>query len=414
MSDKLEIPGLPVFDPPRFDEQSVRDNMIRANLIARPDADVPPTTPQPSTSPVTDVVDPLTGEAAQVKLPETSSLVKDVKYEGEIPEQGDPKESKHFKTLKTKLKTVEEQLEARAAEIAAKDAEVARIVAENVEKERQYQEDLKKAREDAETNKKYREIYSLEDSTEYQTKYVKPAADILGTLYQYAEDYGGSQGLIDDILNSSSIATQNRLLATKFDSNAIMQITPLIQKFRAIIAEKREADKTPLLLKDQLRQEAELKKIEEARESEHAITTAKNLAWTEISKVYNEYPYTKDILASDSKITEFAKNLYEDLITVPTINGMKVAPLEWTKKVAAVSQKAAAFDNLVVDTARKDQRIRELEEAFTKLTGSIPGMARAGIPNVETQSAPVQATGTLPARNILQNLLVERSKEFLS
>jgi len=242
MSEKLEIPGLPVSSPPVFDEKSVRERLTNAKLI---------NSTTPSNIPVIDspnaVADPLTGVTAEILTPEadskTSKYIKDVKFEGGTGDVEEPadKDNKHFKVLKTKLKEIETTLEAEKQSKAQIEAEKAKIVEEYTAKETKYQEDIRKAQEEAETNRKYREIYALEDSDEYKNTYVKPAADILGTLYQYANDYGASEGLIDDILNANNLADQNKLLASKFDNQAIMQLSPLIQKFRQVMTAQRSS-----------------------------------------------------------------------------------------------------------------------------------------------------------------------------
>jgi len=371
-----------------FDEASVRARLTAAKLLPTNETNPPVETP---------------GTETPNSVPGDSTAP--VSAEGDID---DPKE-RNFKPLKLKIKTLETELETTKAEKQALADEKERIRQEAEQKAEKALEEAQAAKKEAETNAVYREVFELEESPEYKQRFIEPAARILGQLHKFAADYGVSESLIEAVLRAENISEQNKLLSTKFDSLAIQQMSPLINSFRDTMALKMEADKRPMQTREMLRQERERQTIQEKNRIETERKTSKKLAWDEITKVYQEYEYTKEVMGANSGILSMAQNLFDDVVESAALNGMAVVPLEWSKRVAAVSQKAAAFDTVVTKMNEQSSRIKELESALQKVTGSVPGLSTSGRASVEVPSN-VATNGILPDRSTLHNLLVNASK----
>ncbi len=315
----------------------------------------------------------------------------------------------HFKTLRQALTKVQEELNLERKKILDIENQKQATIQELLDKQKVLEAQLEDVKKEAEVNSTYRQAFEVEAMPEYKEKFIVPASNILGELYKYAQDYKVPTSVIDAVLRSDSVADQNKFLADKFDNVAISQMLPLINNFKIIMQQKREADKNPMELRKRLHDEAVAKETEQSVKRKESINNAKTASWDEVLKVYENIQTTKNYINKDATQTETAKKLYEEIIDVAVLNGLKVADPMWTKRIAALTQKAIVFDTVAKTLQEKEAKVAELENTLQQLQSSLPGVKRPSMSNSNSSAVSTTPKG-IPDSQTLLNMLVAASK----
>jgi len=435
----LEAINATVPEAPKFDLNSIRERLQKAKLLPTTNtesvADKTSLEVKPSlnnddgnTTKDSTMVDPLINNTSTSSVQQSTddpTIKTDISTDSapaadtslnnveDIPENLDnvqPGQKKqHFKTLRQALTKVQEELNLERKKILDIENQKQATIQELLDKQKVLEAQLEDVKKEAEVNSTYRQAFEVEAMPEYKEKFIVPASNILGELYKYAQDYKVPTSVIDAVLRSDSVADQNKFLADKFDNVAISQMLPLINNFKIIMQQKREADKNPMELRKRLHDEAVAKETEQSVKRKESINNAKTASWDEVLKVYENIQTTKNYINKDATQTETAKKLYEEIIDVAVLNGLKVADPMWTKRIAALTQKAIVFDTVAKTLQEKEAKVAELENTLQQLQSSLPGVKRPSMSNSNSSAVSTTPKG-IPDSQTLLNMLVAASK----
>lgn len=226
--------------------------------LMEPSADAEPTAPEPDQKPTEE---PNEDDKDRDASSDADTL-------GDDSEEPTPDQIKNFKNLRTKVRSITEEL-------TQKDTELQEIRSklEKYETGEEYPESVQHLNNRVQELSRYEKLVNLKTSPEYQDKFIKPIEEKTSKLKELGKDYGLPEEVISKAVSLENKAELNRFLSSHFDQVGALEAKTLISEVQGLQSQAKEAEAAPENSLERLVQEArairETKKIE-AREIIHS------------------------------------------------------------------------------------------------------------------------------------------------
>lgn len=121
-----------------------------------------------------------------------------------------------------------------------------------------YPEIVQTLQEEIKELEKYRVLHDLKSSRDYREKFVEPVKALKDDIYLKAEEYGVPEEVIEEVMSTPDKKAQGLFIQRYFgtvDEDDAYEIRQKLKQIRSIELQAKEAEKDPVRISEQLREE---------------------------------------------------------------------------------------------------------------------------------------------------------------
>lgn len=269
---------------------------------------------------------------------------------------------------------------------------------------------------------KYESLHNFKGTESYRERFVKPIAEASDKLVSLAKEYGVSDGVLQQAINSDGAALDDILSRNFKNTLSAMEAKNLVRDIKSTQAAAIEAEKEPTKMMARMQKEDdEILASRRAKANDVIVHTSKD-AWIESltglreDKRFSEITFREGDTEHNEKfvkpILQKAAQEYGRTIRILAEHGLSELPKELAVKFARSDQLAHYSAVLLNQRDAAQSRVAELENLIkTKTHLNRPGI-NGGINGTTTSSAPANGRHGVGPENAARNVLARVTKQM--